>query len=203
MHPSCSQTGHRRTYGIRRTRMNTTTHPVAPEEVMAFLDGELSATDAQSVSTHIERCAECALLIGQFRSTSRSLSAWKVPAVSAKVGDSVADRTAKFRSGVKIGKANIFIRASFWTWKQWAASLGAAAATLVLVIAITTANLMRSPTQEKAISVVGHAGLQPMDQTFSTGSGFGNGQVNGGAGGIGGGAGPVREEQQKGPPGRI
>ena len=30
--------------------MNITAHPVAPEEVMAFLDGELSASEARAVS---------------------------------------------------------------------------------------------------------------------------------------------------------
>ncbi len=56
--------------------MNVTTHPVAPEEIMAFLDGELSAADAQAVSTHLERCAECTRVAAQFRKTSEDLMAW-------------------------------------------------------------------------------------------------------------------------------
>src|SRR5437870_8888015 len=39
--------------------MNATAHPVAPEEVMAFLDGEVLPDVARSVSAHIETCAEC------------------------------------------------------------------------------------------------------------------------------------------------
>jgi hypothetical protein len=160
--------------------MNTTAHSVAPEEVMAFLDGELAAGDAQAVSRHMDGCTECGVLVGQFRSTSRSLSTWKVPTVPAKVGDSVAEGTSKFRSGLKIGKANISIRVSFWTWKQWAAGLGAVAAAFVLFLAIATVNRMRSPMQEKAIRLAGHHPVpQPMDQAISTATGFGDGRVNG------------------------
>jgi hypothetical protein len=58
--------------------MSTTTHPFAPEEIMAFVDGELSADRAQSVSAHIEQCAECHEAAAAFRNTSRSLSQWQV-----------------------------------------------------------------------------------------------------------------------------
>jgi hypothetical protein len=149
--------------------MNTTTHPVAPEEVMAFLDGELSAAKAQTVSTHIDHCAECAAVAEQLRSTSRSLSTWKVPAVPAKVADSVADLAAKFRSGLKIGKPNIFIRATFWTWKQWTAGLGATAAAIVLLIAMATPNLMRSHIGHKGISTVSPLRMQPQEPASSYG----------------------------------
>jgi hypothetical protein len=138
--------------------MNMSTHPVAAEEVMAFLDGELSAADAQAVFTHINRCAECSVLVEQFRGTSQSLSTWKVPAVPSKVGDSVADFAAKFRSGLKIGKPYIFIRAGFWTWKEWAIGSGATAAALLLVLAISIPNLHRFPgglVATKAIHPVG------------------------------------------------
>ncbi len=58
--------------------MNTSTHPVAPEEVMAFLDGELSAARSRAVSTHIEHCAECTNAADQFRKTSACLMEWIV-----------------------------------------------------------------------------------------------------------------------------
>ncbi|SRR6266571_5423034 len=60
--------------------MNTTTHPVAPEEVMALLDGELSADHAQSVSAHIDQCAECQEVQATMRATSHKVAAWKVDA---------------------------------------------------------------------------------------------------------------------------
>lgn len=125
--------------------MNITAHPVAREEVMAFLDGELSAAEAQAVSTHVDRCADCAKLAAQFRSTSQSLARWNVEAIPVKLEKSIADSTTKAGSRLDLGKPNLFIRSSFWTWKQWAVASGGAMATVFLVIAISMSTLQRSP----------------------------------------------------------
>jgi len=65
--------------------MIAATHPVAPEEVMAYLDGELSQAKAQAVSTHLDQCSECGDLAAQFRATSQALSGWTVPPVPASL----------------------------------------------------------------------------------------------------------------------
>jgi hypothetical protein len=127
--------------------MNITAHPVAPEEVMAFLDGELSAAEAQTVSTHIEHCTDCAKVVEQLQSTSRALTEWKVDPVPMKLEKSVRDSIAKVESGTKIGKASLFIRGSFWTRKQWAVASGGALAVLVLVVAVSVPNLLRAPKE--------------------------------------------------------
>ena len=158
--------------------MNTSTHPVAPEEVMAFLDGELSAADAQAVSTHIDHCAECNAIAEGFRGTSRSLSTWKVAPVAARLEKSVAGLTTKAHSGVKIRKPNIFIRASFWTWKEWALGSGATAAALLLVLAISLPSLHRFPgggLATKAIHPVG----QRTESARPIGGNFGKFTIDG------------------------
>ncbi|MGB7845396.1 MAG: DUF4349 domain-containing protein [Candidatus Acidiferrum sp.] len=143
--------------------MNTTIHPVAPEEVMAFLDGELSAVDMQVVSKHLEHCTECAAIAEQLDSTSHSLSQWSVQTLPMKLEDSVTDLAAKIRSGLNIDKASIFIRASFWTRKQWTIGLGATAAALLLVIAIATPNLMRSSMGANESSAIGQRRAQQVE----------------------------------------
>jgi hypothetical protein len=75
--------------------MNTATHTVAPEEIMAFLDGELSAVEAQTVSAHLKDCAQCAMVAEQFRATSRMLSRWDVETAPAALEDSVRKNAAK------------------------------------------------------------------------------------------------------------
>jgi len=65
--------------------MSTTTHPIAPEEIMAFLDGQLSADRTQSVSAHIATCAECRQVGDAIRSSSDMLSDWTVPASPVNV----------------------------------------------------------------------------------------------------------------------
>jgi hypothetical protein len=74
--------------------MTKTEYCVSAEEVMALLDGELSATDARAVSAHLERCSECALVMEQLRGTSELLSQWSVPAVSRAVEEVVLERAA-------------------------------------------------------------------------------------------------------------
>jgi hypothetical protein len=127
--------------------MNITAHPMAPEEVMAFLDGELSAAEGQAVSAHIERCADCAKLAEQFRSTSQSLARWNVEAIPVKLEKSIADSTTKAGSRLDLGKPNVFIRSSFWSWKQWALAGGGAVATLLFVIGVSLPS--RSPRAMK------------------------------------------------------
>ena len=121
--------------------MNTIAQHVTPEEVMALLDGELAAAEAQAASQHVEDCPECAKLADRLRTTSQSLSAWKVPVIPRQLEDSVAELAAKVASGIEIRKPKLFVRASFWSWKQWTALSGATAAALLFVIAISIPKL--------------------------------------------------------------
>jgi Domain of unknown function (DUF4349)/Putative zinc-finger len=60
--------------------MSSTPHAFAPEEIMAHLDGELSADRAQSVSAHLESCVSCQELVTFLGNTSQSLANWTVAA---------------------------------------------------------------------------------------------------------------------------
>ena len=53
-------------------------HPVEPEELMTYLDGELTAVRATAVAEHLERCRECQILRAEFQSMSQSLATWEV-----------------------------------------------------------------------------------------------------------------------------
>src|SRR5205814_6456865 len=116
--------------------MNITAQHVAPEEIMELLDGELSAAEAQAISAHIEDCAECARLAEQLRTTSQALSAWKVAAIPTRLEDSITEVAAKAGSGAEIGNSGLFVRTSFWSWKQWAGLGGGAAVSALLLFAI-------------------------------------------------------------------
>ncbi len=88
--------------------MSTTPHPIAPEEIMAHLDGELAPARAESVSTHLDSCAACQELVTSLRNASHSLSSWTVaPApvgakdvvnVSSRLRDSSARKIQLFPS---------------------------------------------------------------------------------------------------------
>ena len=71
--------------------MNTSTHPVASEEVMAFLDGELSPERSLSISAHLEACSDCIEMAAQLRSTSQSLSQWQIDLPKACLQERLMD----------------------------------------------------------------------------------------------------------------
>jgi hypothetical protein len=54
------------------------THPFELEEVMAYLDGEISADRASEIAQHMQQCGECRELAGSFRNLSHELAAWEV-----------------------------------------------------------------------------------------------------------------------------
>jgi uncharacterized protein DUF4349/putative zinc finger protein len=60
--------------------MSTITHPFSPEEIMAFVDGELLADRAQSISAHIDQCPECQKVAESIRSISQRMATWSVEA---------------------------------------------------------------------------------------------------------------------------
>jgi hypothetical protein len=53
-------------------------HAIEPEEMMAYLDGELPAPRAAEAMTHLEHCAECRRLAADLRRVSQDMAAWQV-----------------------------------------------------------------------------------------------------------------------------
>lgn len=75
----------------------TTRLCVAPEDVMALLDDELTGTDARMIQDHLEECSQCALLAEQLRGISEPLSRWTVSEAPRAMDSLIKDR-AKARA---------------------------------------------------------------------------------------------------------
>ena len=58
--------------------MNKIIHPVEPEELMAYLDGELTADRATATAEHLGECAECKSLTSELTSVSENLKSWRL-----------------------------------------------------------------------------------------------------------------------------
>lgn len=58
--------------------MEVKIHPVSEEELMAYLDGELPATQALEIAGHLERCGSCQALTADFESLGGRLREWIV-----------------------------------------------------------------------------------------------------------------------------
>lgn len=57
-------------------------HTMEPEEMMAYLDGELAGERAAEAMAHLERCEECQGLAADLRRVSSELAKWQVEAPS-------------------------------------------------------------------------------------------------------------------------
>jgi hypothetical protein len=124
--------------------MNITTHPVAPEEVMALLDGELSADRAQSVSAHISQCAECQELGTSIRKASAAISKWNVEAAPAGLEARVADAASSNSVLSEKLRSTTPKRVIHWTLRRSVFGLVSTAALALFLIAVSIPTLHRS-----------------------------------------------------------
>jgi Domain of unknown function (DUF4349)/Putative zinc-finger len=173
--------------------MSAATHPFAPEEIMAFLDGELSTDRAQSISAHIEQCAECREGAATLRHISQTIANWTVPTapVNAEFEERLRVEAAK-NSAVESFSFKIFQRTKLWKWIHWASGLAATAGLAVLLLSFGTSHKLRSH-QARVVSLpISEHGRD----LVRTGSGSGNGPQDGGVDRFGRGAlGKLLEEK--------
>jgi len=92
-------------------------HSVEPEEVMAYLDGELPAERAAAVAEHVTSCPECQSVAADLQGVSRRLKAWTVE--------------------IPLGAAPRRARSPWVRRAAWSGGLVAAAVALMLVITPT------------------------------------------------------------------
>ncbi|MGA8145695.1 MAG: DUF4349 domain-containing protein [Candidatus Acidiferrales bacterium] len=75
------------------------THPFEQEEVMAYLDGEITAGRATEIALHLQRCAECRALAASFHDLSYQLAAWEIESSPARLTEQmnleIADADAR------------------------------------------------------------------------------------------------------------
>jgi F0F1-type ATP synthase assembly protein I len=109
----------------RGTPMNIAPHTVSPEEVMAFLDGELAPEEANALSYHLEECPQCAYVAEQFREMSRSIAKWEIEAPPAKAEDAIFTTVAVVKT-----------RNPLWMRPWVLASAGSMAAALLVVFGV-------------------------------------------------------------------
>jgi hypothetical protein len=65
-------------------------HPIAQEELMAYLDGELSPDRATNAAGHLEHCRECQDVAADLQGVSRRLMAWSVESSKVEITEAMA-----------------------------------------------------------------------------------------------------------------
>jgi hypothetical protein len=78
--------------------MNQIIHPIEPEEVMAYLDGELPADRASATAAHLGECTECQNRVSEFRNVSENLKTWRVQPAKSGMPAAIATALAAKRS---------------------------------------------------------------------------------------------------------
>ncbi len=89
--------------------MAGTDHLIAPEELMAYLDGELSPDRAAIAAVHLEQCRECQDIAADLQGVSRRLTAWQVDAPGNLAPDRLSFAIEENRHmEVKRARKNLF-----------------------------------------------------------------------------------------------
>jgi Domain of unknown function (DUF4349)/Putative zinc-finger len=131
--------------------MTSSTHPFEQEEVMTYLDGELSASRAADVAAHLRECPECAALAGQMRDVSAQLSNWGVEPAPASLTKNLEAARAD-HALPKVKKPAGFLErlrekfapvGSRWVW-----AAAGAAALVILLVSLRSPNLRRERHSE-------------------------------------------------------
>ena len=133
--------------------MSIETHEVSPEEVMAFVDGELSPARAAAVSSHLEACSGCTALVADFQGLSQKMADWvigKFPLASLEAGDSSGLSDEKTRGSV-LADASRRRHPSALNWTV----IGFSGLVSLVLIAVAIPNLLRSRIGANEASAVG------------------------------------------------
>jgi hypothetical protein len=132
--------------------MCSATHPFSPEEIMAFVDGELSAERAQTLSDHLGECGECSSLVTDFRGVSGQVIVWQVEPVPERLVVRVKETPAGKLVGLPL--SGISTHRSSLTFRL-ALKVASVFAGLLLLFVITVPNLLRSRMAANEASAVG------------------------------------------------
>jgi hypothetical protein len=120
--------------------MSTNRHPIAQEELMAYLDGELPADQATEALSHLELCPACQTLAADFRGVSQELMAWEVESpevgIPSEINAALGERLQK-REAAKVSWPRLKNRVITSRW-VWAGALAIVCVAVGLKLTLTS-----------------------------------------------------------------
>ena len=130
--------------------MTAELHEFRPEEVMAYLDGEITGERALALADHLEHCTDCSSLADDFCTLSQQLVGWKVEpaALEQPPMDSMAasqDDEARVEAlAPKISLSSL--GATWWPFRQrpwvWRLASGFAVVLVVSLVFISRQSVL-------------------------------------------------------------
>lgn len=153
--------------------MSKASHTIEPEELMAYLDGELRPDEAARAAAHLEHCRECQKLAADLQQISQEMLAWEVEESCSKLVCPTVDSAEKQNPVAKM--------LDRWSWLS-ARKLAPAAALLVIAIVYLAVSLnessLRGPDQSSLRQEDRKPqSLSPAKKRTGTGTEFVNGQL--------------------------
>jgi anti-sigma factor RsiW len=123
--------------------MKITANHVAPEEVMALEDGELTSAEAELVEQHMAECAECAAVHEEFRAAREALAEWSVPEAPEEMTPAMEERSAVAAEMRMSARPRARGAMSVRDWRLWAIGGGGAVAGVLALVFV--GSLMTRP----------------------------------------------------------
>jgi hypothetical protein len=138
--------------------MRDISHPIQQENVMVYLDGELSIDEATKAAAHLEECLECRQLAAELRSVSQGLSAWQIADLDVQMNvaleEALVQREQKAGSDSGLSKRGWREWLRFRRWPTFA--LGAASAGLVMLLVVAAFFTMGGPSHMENRTIPAH-----------------------------------------------
>jgi Putative zinc-finger len=132
--------------------MSTNRHPIEQEELMAYLDGELSPDQATEALSHLEVCPECQALAADFRGVSQELLAWEVESPEVSISselNAVLGECLQKCEAAKVSSSKLRNRVITSRW-VWAGALAIVCVVVGLKLTLTS----RNRNEDRSISIV-------------------------------------------------
>jgi anti-sigma factor RsiW len=133
--------------------MNKIMHPIEPEELMAYLDGELTADRAMATAAHLGGCAECQGIVAGLRGVSQILKTWRAepaePDMPQAIATSLAENKLVSRSVISARlRPRRALLGQRWPVVAWVGGVAA----FLLLAAVSVPNLLRSRITNSSVS---------------------------------------------------
>src|SRR5262245_11455866 len=123
-------------------------HPVEPEELMAYLDGELSPARAAETASHLEGCTDCRKLAVEFQEISQMLLSWQIEESEVKLAEEVTGALEKREAqptGLTGHGAWHLLSPRYWPKPVWGLAI---VGVIVAALWISTSHLTYTPMSD-------------------------------------------------------
>jgi hypothetical protein len=137
-------------------------HAFEPEQIMAYLDGELPANEAAALASHLEHCEECQSIAAQLRQVSERMLEFQVGPCAASIAEMMR-RTEEAKTSGPATKEIIAPRSRRRVRRILAWAGGAAA--LVLLAWLSIPNRLTVNRSVAEVAAERASGLAARDET--------------------------------------